>query len=1011
ILKRLAAATLDDRALRELGESLGQSVTVAECHEKLAEVARNLHRVRVSTLDAHFGELARSLAFEIGLPAEWEIADESDVSVLQQWALQEMLGERGASLAAELQHLVGFGDAPRGIRFQLLKNLQEHYDFFREGDFREMEDWLKPQLSLPALNSIERASELEHARHAEMPSHGSIRQAHQRFIKHAEAQDWEGLLQPKFSRAIWTDGDYYNKSFSTETRKALLPLIEHAVHDLLRTRAATTLSMLRLLRQFGRHFDQIKRQTRRYVFNDLPQALLEGAQDLPLEFRMNGGIQHLLLDEFQDTSAGQWRVLAPLAHQIVNDADDGTSYFCVGDVKQAIYGWRGGTSEILKQMNQRLPHCVTECLDLSRRSAPPVIETVNEVFTHLDHHNQLEHYERFVNEWARDFPAHETTKVDEAGYVCLQTSLSSDDEAVWEQTADIVASRLAENPQLEIGILTRENKVILPIIAALRRRGIRASEEGGNSLTDALGVRLILAAMQLADHPGATVHAFLLAQSQLGKSLGLDSSFADRLEVRKTVERTVRRIRGQWEELGLGGMVTSWVQTLVPSLQAAEQARLWQLVDLAYEYESRLGCRFTPFVRFVEERRVSDPTSANIRVMTVHQAKGLEFDCVLLNNLDGGELARGGEVHFGRNQQNYVPNRFLKRISHDLACYLPEDFQQLIDEDTRWRVQDSLCVLYVALTRARHELQILLRPRSSSKKIKHAKSVAGLVHAALAGMRELLPNTILYEVGNPFWCRSADAEASVGVASPREPRGPLKWAPRSAPHSLLPVAPSQLEGGGYVNIGGSFLRQRREAKAFGRLIHGWFELIDWLPASGEVSAKLSLEKAIEYARRLGLNEKQSQKAFERFVEFTASAPAQSVLIEAEYSKSVSAWLGNLPLDPARLSREVRNEQPIAHRDPTQQRVLSGTIDRLIVHREGSTPVAADIIDYKTDPCAEFDETFIREKRDFYSPQLAAYADAVATMFRIPPAHIRKRLLMVAPGHLIEVDEVLIESAS
>ena len=113
-----------------------------------------------------------------------------------------------------------------------------------------MEAWLAPLLKLPLLNSIERASELDHARHAEMPNHGSVRNAHERFLRVAEAQEWESLLHPKFSRAIWTDGKYFGKSFTAETRQALLPLIQHAVHHLLRTRAATTLSSLRMLRRF-----------------------------------------------------------------------------------------------------------------------------------------------------------------------------------------------------------------------------------------------------------------------------------------------------------------------------------------------------------------------------------------------------------------------------------------------------------------------------------------------------------------------------------------------------------------------------------------------------------------------------------------------------------------------------------------------------------------------------------------------------------------------------------------
>ena len=70
-------------------------------------------------------------------------------------------------------------------------------------------------------------------------------------------------------------------------------------------------------------------------------------------YRLDAHVAHLLLDEFQDTSALQWRVLRPFA-QRVGARDGGRSFFCVGDVKQAIYGWRGGVAEIFEALEEDL---------------------------------------------------------------------------------------------------------------------------------------------------------------------------------------------------------------------------------------------------------------------------------------------------------------------------------------------------------------------------------------------------------------------------------------------------------------------------------------------------------------------------------------------------------------------------------------------------------------------------------------------------------------------------------
>ena len=99
-------------------------------------------------------------------------------------------------------------------------------------------------------------------------------------------------------------------------------------------------------------YDEKVRSRGGLTFADFP--LLLGGNDDPLarlevEFRLDGQFRHWLLDEFQDTSLRQWQIIRPLAERITAVDkmlfETGTSsFFCVGDVKQAIYGWRGASA-------------------------------------------------------------------------------------------------------------------------------------------------------------------------------------------------------------------------------------------------------------------------------------------------------------------------------------------------------------------------------------------------------------------------------------------------------------------------------------------------------------------------------------------------------------------------------------------------------------------------------------------------------------------------------------------
>ena len=149
-----------------------------------------------------------------------------------------------------------------------------------------------------------------------------------------------------------------------------------------------------ILEYYKHQIHELKQSQRTISFDDVAVRLANHISNLDHDAfarRMDGAIDHLLLDEFQDTSVTQWQVLRPFAvrsAQSDDAADDldspiTRSFFCVGDTKQAIYGWRGGVAEIFDAVDTEIPEVTAAEQNKSFRSSPVIIETVNEVFEKL----------------------------------------------------------------------------------------------------------------------------------------------------------------------------------------------------------------------------------------------------------------------------------------------------------------------------------------------------------------------------------------------------------------------------------------------------------------------------------------------------------------------------------------------------------------------------------------------------------------------------------------------------
>jgi len=998
ILLRLAAAVLDDGQRSLLSGFLGgDELTAVECESLLATTVRQLHRVKVSTLDSFFSRLATSIPLEIGLPPNWAIADEHASRTVMLAAIDDVLRGSDEVTTRRLVHLLAKGIVPRSIANLMSTTVQTHYDIFR---LTQAAAWQRIQPPFP-LSGQELDDLLIEHEQLDLSECEGIRKAHEKDVIKCRLAEWEDFLcSGPAKKLLEGDTKFGRKELPAHVISVYRRLIEQAKSVLLKIWADQIAAVQELLREFSTVRRQLVAESGSLRFDDIAVALAERMRDVDsraLVHRLDGDIDHLLLDEFQDTSLLQWDVLWPFVDAL--DRREETSFFCVGDVKQAIYGWRGGVAALFDKVQRDVPGVRSGMLNESRRSAQAVMSAVNLVFQNLERHPNLGDLAGDVDEWQRAFPEHSTAKLTAPGYVSLQTAdaepegsdekpgINAKRDRCIGKAVDIIAELINRRPDVTVGVLTRKNDMVGRVIHALAERGIAASEEGGVRLTTSAAVQLIQSLLRFADHPGDTVACFHAAHSPLGKLFDLrpkmDVADADAASL---------AIRRELAVDGYEAAIERWARALEPLCNAREKARLRRLCVLAAEYQPKASLRPVEFANRIDEERVEEPTASAVRVMTIHKSKGLEFDVVVLPDLDVG-LFDTPDVCVGCPAPAERPDTVLIYRGDPQQKLLPPELKRAIDQQRRTDVHEALCCLYVAMTRAAHALHMIIAPQAPTQKgeTTYQKTAAGLLRATLTHRPDLPPGETLFEFGNPRWFEELTAveppvEGAPPVAASKSTgisfastgshrtRGRESASPSQGKGSGRPVQTSQL-----LSLDAASGMER------GTLWHLWCQATKWLDES-------PLER--EGLRLVGRPHCRDESKLTRELEAFLTA------VEAAGVKDIfrrSAALRGRPELGAEVSVDCLTESRFTML--VEGRCVSGSIDRLVLYRRGGKVVAADVIDFKTDLAGE-----ATPLRGAYREQVRQYASSVTRTYGLEEQAVCSKLVWLTT-HRVESVEV------
>ncbi|MDX2458026.1 MAG: UvrD-helicase domain-containing protein, partial [Gammaproteobacteria bacterium] len=223
------------------------------------------------------------------------------------------------------------------------------------------------------------------------------------------------------------------------------------------------------------HYQRIKQEQRLLDFSDLEWqacALLNQSQHAVwVQYKLDTRIDHLLVDEFQDTNPTQWHLLLPLLQELAaGNEERGRSVFLVGDTKQSIYSFRRANPALLREASHWLDQHLQAKnypLDASRRSAQAIIDCVNTVFGSQPLAQRID-----------SFNTHTTHLPDMYGRVeCLP--LVTADTAAAEVTATGLRNPLqTPRPASEDLRYTREGQMIAGEILALLANATPVTRDG-----------------------------------------------------------------------------------------------------------------------------------------------------------------------------------------------------------------------------------------------------------------------------------------------------------------------------------------------------------------------------------------------------------------------------------------------------------------------------------------------------------------------------------------------------
>ena len=517
------------------------------------------------------------------------------------------------------------------------------------------------------------------------------------------------------------------------------------------------LNQLRLLGSIEKKVRELNENNNRFLLSDTQQllhALIEGS-DSPFIFEKIGTqLEHVMIDEFQDTSTVQWQNFRVLLDEAMSH--EGSSNLIVGDVKQSIYRWRSGDWRLLNDIEQQFheQQIITLPLKTNYRSEREVISFNNHFFRHATELEYLAQKELNMGEAEQlkkayaDVVQEIPENREDAGEVRVTLiPLKAYQEQTLQQVADTISALTARGvPQQAIAILVRINSQI-PTIAQYFQNEmpeVNIVSDEAFRLDASAAVNLLVAALRLLTHPDDQLtkaaiiklyHIDVLKEQTEDNELLLSTNDLDQLLPEAFLSQREQLLTMPLYEL------TERLHAIFELERLNEQsAYVFAFYDQLASYVSENTADIDSFLSTWEEslcgKTIQSKESNGVRILSIHKSKGLEYDYVICPFCDWQLEKPNGQILWCQPEEEPFSDLPIAPIDYSSKQMMGTIYERDYLHEHLQNTVDNLNLLYVAFTRAKKGLYVI-----GKRGAKNSRSV--LIEQCLPLVAQEMPEAVM----------------------------------------------------------------------------------------------------------------------------------------------------------------------------------------------------------------------------------------------------------------------------
>ena len=764
----------------------------------------NYNHFRVMTIDTFFQSVLRNLARELDLTANLRIglndsqveelavdemiADLKTTDVMLQWILKYIMenisDDRSWNVIGQIKKFgkTIFHDYYRDISKQLDEQLQRE-DFFEayQRTLREVRDAARERM-LNIAESFFGTLEEEGLTADDLAN--KRRGIASFFQKLKDGTFDESIENQTVANCLEDSAKWYAK---THPRRELIhALADGPLGDILRyaveerprqwrlyqsaTLTLRHLNQVRLLSSIEKKVRELNDEANRFLLSDTQKLLgsLISDSDSPFIFEKIGTqLEHIMIDEFQDTSTIQWQNFRVLLMETMSHT--GSENLIVGDVKQSIYRWRSGDWRLLNDIDRQFaPEMIqTEPLKTNRRSERRVIEFNNAFFTEAARieYEQLSDYPE-AEQLRRAYQDVEQLIPDgkpEAGFVSIEL-LPADDyqEQTLSRLADIIPGLCAQGiPQSKIAILVRVNSHI-PLIAnyfAIHQPQISIVSDEAFRLDASMPVNIIVQTLRLLRNP-----ADQLARAYLMKTSG---DYLAQYNKDSFAKLTTIPLYELGERLFTDFHLDRFGE---------QSAYVCAFFDQLRNYTAENVATIDGFLRLWDDelcmKTIQSDHTEGVRIVSIHKSKGLEFDYVLCPFCDW-QLEKTGNILWCHPSEEPFSQLPIAPIDYSQKGMTGTIYEAYYHHEHLQNVVDNLNLLYVAFTRARRNLYVIGRRNARNSRSEIIEQVLPAIAGGTLSGLEDTEQPLVFEYGVQEAYKAPETNGTLSMNPFLQPSEPM----------------------------------------------------------------------------------------------------------------------------------------------------------------------------------------------------------------------------------------------